>query len=109
MRVAIGEYTFDFGEYKAYRGDSEVGVLDALFDLVHKLQPIEVKHGVEIRYGRMFEMPGLKCAEYAKYVELDYGLEVVRLERCDKLVLLSVLQKDEDRLNIAYSLISSLR
>jgi len=108
MRVTIGEYTFDLAEHKAYRGDRAVDVDSALIDLVQRTQPIEVKYSAEIRYGGMFDMPALKCREYAKYVELDYGLEVVRLERCDRLALLSVLQRDDDRLSIIHSMMAVL-
>lgn len=108
VRVSIGEYTFDFAEYKAYRGDSVVDVDAAIADIVRHTQPMEVKYGAEIRYGGMFDLPALKCREYAKYVELDYGLEVVRLERCDRLALLSVLQRDEDRLSLVYSIMAVL-
>jgi len=108
MRVSIGEYTFNFAEYKAYRGDSVVDVDSAIADLVQRTQPIEVKYGAEIRYEGMFDLPAFKCREYAKYVELDYGLEVVRLERCDRLALLSVLQRDDDRLSIIHSMMAVL-
>jgi len=109
MRVTIGEYTFDFAEYKAYRGDSVVDVDGALIDLVQRIQPIEIKYGAEIRYGGIFDIPAFKCGEYAKYVELDYGLEVVRLERCGRLILLTALQRDGDALRIVGSMMAALK
>jgi len=109
MRVTIGEYTFDLAEHKAYRGDRAVDVNSALIDLVQRTQPIEVKYNAEIRYGGIFDMPALKCGEYAKYVELDYGLEVVRLERCSRLILLTALQRDGDELRIIGSMMAALK